>query len=426
VRWLYLAVAWLAAVASVFADDAPPYADHYRAAVSAYQAGDADAFLQAARGARALRPDSPQAAYLLAAALSTNGQAEESLALLETLANQGLRFEPAAEPAFAGLDLAAQAPGLLEKFRVNGQPAGAAETIFTLDDGRFVPEGLAWDAKRERFLLGSVHQRRVVSVFGDGRREDFLPPGHGGLLSVFGMQIDPATDSLWLATSGLRESGDIGAEWLGRAGILQFDLATGALRRSFWLAPDHREHVLGDLQLLPDGDVLATDSVTGEMLRLDTASAAFDVLVPGGQLVSPQGLVLDEAAKLAWVADYRGGLFRVRLSDGELEKVAEDGTSHHGIDGLYRYGHWLVAIQNGIQPNRVVALALDSSGLKVTRYEVLASALPEFDDPNLGVIVDDRLYFNANSHWPRFDRDGRLPDGLSGPVVLAVGLPAVD
>ena len=48
--------------------------------------------------------------------------------------------------------------------------------------------------------------------------------------------------------------------------------------------------------------------------------------------------------------------------------------------------------------------------------------LPEFDEPNLGVIRDGELLFIANSHWNRFDRDGKLPTDLTGPVVLALGL----
>jgi hypothetical protein len=40
---------------------------------------------------------------------------------------------------------------------------------------------------------------------------------------------------------------------------------------------------------------------------------------------------------------------------------------------------------------------MDSCGLAVDAFEVLVAALPEFDQPNLGVIVNDRLHFHANS-----------------------------
>lgn len=401
----------------------PSFADYYRDAVTAYRSGDGAAFVDAARAARASRPDSPQAAYLLAAALANAGDARGSLDLLEELAGQGLQFEPGKEAAFASIGLEQQAPALLERFQSNGAPVGEAKRTFALADGRFVPEGIAWDERRQRFLLGSIHQRRVVSVDRDGQPREFIASGQDGLLSVFGMQVDAAADSLWLATSGLRESGDIPDHWLGRAGIMQFGLASAKMLAVHWLPEDDREHVLGDLAILPDGRVLTSDSLTGEVLRLDPGAGAFEVLVPAGTLVSPQGLVVDSAGKFAWVADYRGGIFRLSLADGRLRKVAEGGTTHHGIDGLYRWGDWLVGVQNGVQPNRVVALKLDATGLVVQRYEVLAAALPEFDDPNLGVIVGGRLHFNANSHWPQFDEEGKLPDGLRGPVVLSVALP---
>ena len=48
--------------------------------------------------------------------------------------------------------------------------------------------------------------------------------------------------------------------------------------------------------------------------------------------------------------------------------------------------------------------------------------LPEFDEPNLGVIRGDKFLFIANSHWNRFEQDGSLPDDLSGPVVLSIDL----
>ena len=212
------------------------FAEHYREAVGAYRSGDAKLFETAARSARALRPDSPSAAYLLAAALATAGQSEESLELLGLLASQGLQFTPAEEPAFASLDLENKAPALLKQLDVNGAPAGETLMTFNLDDGRFVPEGIAWDESRERFLLGSVPQWRIVTVGMDGKVEDFVTPGQHGLLSVFGMQVDPASDSLWLVTSGLKEGSGTPQDWLGRAGILQFSLEDAQLIRL--LAPE--------------------------------------------------------------------------------------------------------------------------------------------------------------------------------------------
>jgi sugar lactone lactonase YvrE len=368
------------------------FAEHYRAAIAAYRAGDSQAFLQAAQSARNLRPDS-------------------------------LFFEPASEPAFTSLQLADTQPMLLQRLAANGAPHGEVSTTFTLEEDRFIPEGIARDEERRRFLLGSIHQRRILAIGDDGQVSEFAAAGQGGLLSVFGMEAVPRTSSLWVATAGLRESGDMAVESIGRSGVLEFDLATGEPRRAFWLPEDGREHLLGELLFVEGGVLLSTDSLTGELLRLDTRSGQFETLVESGRLVSPQGLALSEDLRSVFVADYRGGVFRVGLEDGALVKLAEGGTTHHGIDGLYRHHNWLIAVQNGVRPHRVVALRLEPGGEAVGDFEVLAAARPEFDEPTLGVIVDGRLHFVANSHWPRFDPDGQLPDGLTGPLVMSVTLP---
>jgi hypothetical protein len=95
-----------------------------------------------------------------------------------------------------------------------------------------------------------------------------------------------------------------------------------------------------------------------------------------------------------------------------------------GIDGLYRYGNSLIAIQNGVRPQRVLRLGLNGSGEKIETIEILESSLPIFDDPTLGVIVGDALYFIANSHWPQFNAEGNLPpaERLTPPTVLRVAL----
>jgi len=89
---------------------------------------------------------------------------------------------------------------------------------------------------------------------------------------------------------------------------------------------------------------------------------------------------------------------------------------------LYRHGNELIAIQNGIRPHRVVAYRLSDDGVSIEASRTLASNLPEFDEPTLGVVRGDDFYFVANSHWNRFDTENRLPDGLSGPIILILEL----
>ncbi|MCA1780544.1 MAG: olfactomedin domain-containing protein [Xanthomonadaceae bacterium] len=77
-----------------------------------------------------------------------------------------------------------------------------------------------------------------------------------------------------------------------------------------------------------------------------------------------------------------------------------------GIDGLYSWQGSLVAIQNGISPNRILRLDLDESGTSVESIAPLSVALPEFETPTFGAMVDNRLVYLAASHWDKVDENG--------------------
>jgi hypothetical protein len=62
--------------------------------------------------------------------------------------------------------------------------------------------------------------------------------------------------------------------------------------------------------------------------------------------------------------------------------------------------------------------------LSIVASRTIASNLEEFDEPTLGFVRGDDFFFVANSHWNRFDADNRLPEGLSGPIILRTPLAA--
>ena len=83
-----------------------------------------------------------------------------------------------------------------------------------------------------------------------------------------------------------------------------------------------------------------------------------------------------------------------------------DNLNAAGIDGLYRWNDSLVAVQNGVTPQRVMRLDLDASGTRVANVAPLVVAQPEFDTPTFGTIEGDDLIFLAASHWSKVDGNG--------------------
>jgi sugar lactone lactonase YvrE len=298
------------------------------------------------------------------------------------------------------------------------QLVGKADVAAQFDRPDFVPEGIAV-AEGGGVVLGSIRHGQLLLEALDGGELLIGPAGHW---SVFGMRFD-GRDGLWFASSRVPQYVGISDRSAYKAGLFRLDLETLEISARARLPVVDGDQVLGDLVIADDETIYTTDSVDGPVYRYSIPDGEYSILVPKGVFGSPQGLVLDAAGDHLYVADYIGGLYRVRLADGGVEKVTvPDATSDYGIDGLYRHGNRLIAIQNGIQPHRVVAMSLSDDGLAIELAETLAMNLPEFDEPTLGTVVGDEFYFVANSHWNRFDAENNLPDDLSGPIVLKINL----
>ena len=66
---------------------------------------------------------------------------------------------------------------------------------------------------------------------------------------------------------------------------------------------------------------------------------------------------------LLYFADFQRGLFGLDLRNSTAFDVAAPANLNlYGIEGLYQYDGQLVAIQSGIQPQRLMRLKLDDSG----------------------------------------------------------------
>jgi len=414
--WL-LAVA-IAALGPWRAACADAYGDARAELVAAYGAADYAAMLSAAHRALQARPGHAGALFNLALAQVLTGDVDASLQTLGRLAAMGIDFGADAAEEFAPLR---EQPGwdayiaALEAIR---QPVGSAEVVAESDASDFIPEGIAVAADG-RIILGSIRHGQLM--LGAGRIDE-TTTGPFDHWSVFGMRFD-AAGRLWFASSHVPQFAGKSGGTGSRAGLFRFDTGTGAVDRSARLPATGGEQVLGDLVIADDHTIYTSDSVDGPVYRYSIDAGEFATLVPAGVFGSPQGLALDPNGEYLYVADYTGGLFRVRLADAAVEKVVAPGSvNDYGIDGLYRHGRHLIAIQNGIRPQRVTEFAMSADGAAIESARILAMNLPQFDEPTLGTVVGDDFYFVANSHWNRFDADNALPGDLAGPVVLKIAL----
>jgi sugar lactone lactonase YvrE len=400
----------------------PNAADDYAAAraelVAAYQVQDYQAMVAAAERALAARPGYPGARFNLALAQALHGDAAAALQSLRALAAAGIDFRVEEMAEFESLRELPEWEDYRKDIARWREPLGSAAIAVQLDRGDFVPEGIALDADGNVYL-GSIRHGLVVRA---GDEPDVLSERQGHW-SVFGMRF-AGDGSLWFASAAVAQLAGVGED-LGKTGLFRLDVDTGAITRAAILPQRAEQQVLGDLVIAGE-QIYTTDSLGGALYRYDVRADEFVTVLEPGTFGSPQGLVLDESGEHLYVADYTGGLYRVRVVDGQRAAVRVMGEmSPYGIDGLYRRGNTLIAIQNGIRPHRIVSMRLADDGLTVSAMELLAANLPAFDEPTLGAIRGDRFYFVANSHWNRFDAENGLPPGLSGPIVLELALPGL-
>ena len=408
----------IGAVFAASSAQSDPYGEARANLVAAYQAEDYAAMRSAAARSLDARPEYPGALFNKALAEVLDGDNDAAMETLGRLIEKQIDFGFENVDAFAPLREHPVWNSYLANIAAIRVPVGTTEVAARSDKSDFIPEGIAVDDDGD-IILGSI--RSGALMIGAGKDiELIVGPYTSG--SVFGMRFDDM-GGLWFASSlvpqfaGKTDGSDY------KAGLYRRDMTAAEISHAARLPVNGNDQVLGDLVIADDDTIYTTDSVDGPVYRFSITNGEFSTLVPKGVFGSPQGLVLDASGEHLYVADYIGGLYRVRLDDGVVEKVAvSNDTSDYGIDGLYRHGNRLIAIQNGIQPHRVAAFTLSADGLAIESADVLAMNLPEFDEPTLGTVVGDDFYFVANSHWNRFDRDNNLPDDLSGPIVLKIGL----
>lgn len=357
----------------------------------------------------ALRPGNPQGLYLMAIARADLGDKKGAFLVLGRLADMGLHFDIRRQADFAPLRNTQGFASLERRFTANLEPVGHVQLAFQLKRKNFLPEGIAHDPASGDFFVSSVHLRRIVRVH-DGRARTFADRGDG-LWGVFGMHVDAGRGVLWATSAALPQAQGFAAGDRGRAALLGFDLRSGARSKMYAAPDDGVAHQFNDVTVAPDGTVYVADA-NGGVYVLKPGAKALEPLTPAGALHSSQGMALSADGHYLYVSDYGGGLYAYNLQERRLIRVrVPSDVCAYGIDGLARYGHDLVASQNGVQPQRIVRYKLDDTGLAVASADVLAVNDEQMPEPTLLTVAGDALYIVANSAWSGFDEHGHVKAG---------------
>ena len=320
-------------------------------------------------------------------------ESREALALLKECVALQEGFDPSGDPAFLEFKESKDFTVLIESVHRDFPVTVEARESFRTKEKDLVPEGLAYDQRRNVFYLGSLNRRKIVEIGRDGKISDFVPENRFDLLPVLGIRPDPNDGTVW--ADSFSDS--------GQSELLHFDGAGKLLGR---FKPEGRaRHGFNDLVVRRNGEVLTTDSLANALFRFDPRSHTFKPLPIYRRLFYPNGISLSGNGRALFVADSLG-VVKVDLTNGESRDV-DPGPRNTlaGIDGLYWYKDSLIGIQNGIGSPRVAAFQLSSDGLHVTRTHVLENRTHFCVLPTTGAILGSDFFFIANSQIDNMNDD---------------------
>jgi sugar lactone lactonase YvrE len=411
-------------IASVRIRDA--YDEQNKAALAARSSGDWASARRHASVIDSLLNGHPSAQMAVARASANLGDFESAVSSVKAVLEMGVKRDLAGDKDLASLRGHSEWASLITANDANARSIGTPRLRHTLPASDLIAEDIVYDPARARYLVSSVRKKTILSVNADGSVGAFVPEGIAGLSGMFGLALDSARGQLWATTVAMTHVEGFAEGDSARAAVLRFDLATGALQARYPIASTALGTVPGDITLSQNGDLYVSDSRSGIVHVIRQGSASAEVLVPDGTFMSPQGPALSRDGRSLFVADYLRGVAQVNLATGAVRWMRSlVPLALNGIDGLYLAGDSdLVAVQNGVAPNRIMLLTIDQDKGLVTAARVLAQDTATIRDPTHGVLVGGEFVFIGNSGWDEFDGAGvPVKDrSMARPAIRTIGL----
>jgi hypothetical protein len=383
----------------------------------AYAAGDIASYTARVRQVAELAPSHPGVVYALARAFARAGAPDSAIASLARLGRMGDTRDPNADSAFIRLRARPGYADARNRLLSNRLPILDGKNAFEISDPDFIPEALAFDSTRSRFLVGSLAKRLVSAFTPDGILTPYVAPTPA-VLRVVGIHADAPRDRLWFATWAPDSTHRGSTEPPSLTRLFLAELATGRIVKSWTPDGGKPGHLLNDFVVMEDGSLYITDTEQAFIYRLRSPSDTLELFVrpPPGRFTNANGITSTPDGRALYVG-FLEGIARLDVATRTLTLLpSPDSVSAASVDGLYWYRGGLVAVQGIPTLERVVRYSLSADGNAITAGGVIDRGQPVVHQPTTGTFVGTRFYYIANSQYGRLsDRGGPLEQQTGPP-----------
>ncbi len=205
-----------------------------------------------------------------------------------------------------------------------------------------------------------------------------------GLWAIMDIEVDAERDRLWLTTAAIHQFEGYSDELAGEGALLEFELGSLELVGRYPVERQDGPVAPGSIALHPGGDVFVADRDAAVVYRKRVDSDRVVPFVADNSLNGFNDIAISTDGARLYLPDTAKGILVI---DPESEQAAmlegPDTLNLGGIEGLFQVGSELIIIQSGIDPQRVMALALDASGGTVTEVRPMV----------IGAVRGDAIYY---------------------------------
>lgn len=295
---------------------------------------------------------------------------------------------------------------LTELNQSNQSPVGSMETVVSLSDFVLL-DSIAYDEASDATFLSALKTGDILKKDGAGAMvlahfEDGISPQglglHDGLLWA---SLAPSHQN-----NGFKDAS-------AASSLVAIDATSGEIVKRF-KAPDS-DRSFG--RILAGRDTLyVADLNHGEILRLDHYEGEVQPFIPEGFFDAPQAMAENQDASKLVISDFTSGLYVVDLAGGTLTRIVPpENASLLGITSLSLIGNDLIAVQNGIEPHKVLRLKMSDDWLRVDDAKVILRGGANLKQPAQGVVVGDHFRLIAQSQWEALSKTAK---GQAGPAIV--------
>jgi sugar lactone lactonase YvrE len=364
----------------------------------AYQQKDYAQFLILEKRALQLSPGNPRLMYNVACGEALQGNPREAVRRLDQLVALKLDMGAEKDDDFSGIRKTEAWAGFESRLAQLRKPIVRSTIAFRLTDPDLLATGIAVDSRNGDTYIASVRERKIVRRSKDGTVSDFISPAQDGFLAGDSLALDTERNILFASTATAPfmtgyQKGDA-----PRSGVFAFDLKSGKLLRKALLPDDGKQHFLNALALDHNGNVYVSDSAQSGIYRIVAGKSELETFLPGKVFRAAQGLAFSSDEKVLYIADYSDGVWALDMvSKKPRALAAPKGVWLGGLDGLTRVPDGFIAVQIGVQPQRVLHLRLDPGGENISAVDIMEMNHPDYDGPIQGTVANGTFLYVANS-----------------------------